>query len=240
MSADSEKFVTTNPSELNPQSVANYLLEHPDFFIEHEDVIEGLKLPHESGQAISLIQKQVSVLRENSENHKKKIQSLINNANVNDGLFEKTRLLILSLLKAKNLESLNQIITKDLSHHFDTIANHLIFIGQDQEALTGLPTRTMIEAEAKLGELFIRERTFCGRLDVERTTFFFGEQANEVKSVAIVPIHLHQEKNGETPELLPVLVTGSANENFFHSNQDTLFLDFIGEVLAALIIRFLK
>ena len=98
----------------------------------------------------------------------------------------------------------------------------------------------MVEAESKLGELFVRKRTFCGRLDAERTAFFFGDQAQQVKSVAIVPIHLHQEENGEAPALLPVLVTGSANADFFHSNQDTLFLDFIGEVLAALITNFLK
>ena len=133
MSADSENLSAVATDELSSEAVAEYLKNHPDFFVGRDNIIEKLTIPHESGQAISLIQRQVQVLRESAETYKVRIQDLINNANTNDSLFEKTRLLILALLKADSLESLNHIITTELSRQFDTVENHLIFIGQNQD-----------------------------------------------------------------------------------------------------------
>ena len=44
---------------LKPEEVINFLKKNPDFFIEYPDAIESLVIKHESGEAVSFIEKQV-------------------------------------------------------------------------------------------------------------------------------------------------------------------------------------
>jgi len=54
----------SNPgNELNDEAVLRYLTIHPEFFNNNQDLLPRLRIPHESGKAVSLIEKQVSVLR---------------------------------------------------------------------------------------------------------------------------------------------------------------------------------
>ena len=48
---------------LDEDSVAAYLSEHPEFFNKQEDLLAKLRIPHKSGGAISLLERQVSLLR---------------------------------------------------------------------------------------------------------------------------------------------------------------------------------
>ena len=43
--------------------VRSYLLKHPDFFDKNPEVLEAIELNHESGAAVSLIERQVEQLR---------------------------------------------------------------------------------------------------------------------------------------------------------------------------------
>ena len=60
----SSQTKTQNTDELLERDVIKFLETHIDFFERHPDLLSSLRLPHNSGQAISLIEKQVSVLRE--------------------------------------------------------------------------------------------------------------------------------------------------------------------------------
>jgi len=51
-------------------------------------------------------------------------------------------------------------------------------------------------------------------------------------SAAIVPLHLPEGSPIRTRYGLPLLLIGSVELQHFNSSLDTLFLDFIGEVLA--------
>ena len=51
---------------LTADQVAAYLKENPDFFINRDSLLAEITLPHESGKAISLLERQVRVLRERS------------------------------------------------------------------------------------------------------------------------------------------------------------------------------
>jgi uncharacterized protein YigA (DUF484 family) len=58
----------------------------------------------------------------------------------------------------------------------------------------------------------------------------FGSVADDVQSAAIVPIG--------SPSSMAVLAAGSADPRRFHAEMGTMFLEFIGEVLARLLPRF--
>ena len=58
----------TGPEELSDATVRDYLKDHPDFFERHPDMLDHLHISHSTGSAVSLVEKQVSVLRERKPN----------------------------------------------------------------------------------------------------------------------------------------------------------------------------
>ena len=241
MSSESDKLDSNPGNGPDADSVAAWLDAHPDFFEGRDELLKKLHIPHDSGKAISLLEHQVNLLRADHREQEEQIENLMQHASANDTLFEKTRIVILALLKAENLEALSEILSREMQAQFSTTENHLVFIGGDLEsdvaALAGLNTRGHGEAVNVLGAFFEKKRTFCGQLDASQAAFFFPEHEQDIASVAIVPVHLHSAHASKP--LTPVLVLGSTDADYFHSSQDTLFLDFIGEVLASLIDRFL-
>ena len=57
------KTKSVDEIELTAMQVADYLKAHPDFFIEHVQLLEHLSIPHPSGGAVSLISKQLELFR---------------------------------------------------------------------------------------------------------------------------------------------------------------------------------
>ena len=76
---------------LNDEDVATYLRQNTDFFINKPSLLADLTLPHERGGAISLVERQVSILRERNMDMRHRLTHLIDNARINDVLFEKTK-----------------------------------------------------------------------------------------------------------------------------------------------------
>ena len=76
---------------LEPSQVLLYLQQNPNFFIENEEILKDINLTHKSGQAISLVERQVSILRNQSKTADEKFSELITNASNNDKLFHLVR-----------------------------------------------------------------------------------------------------------------------------------------------------
>ena len=220
---------------LDDESVANYLMEHPDFFSTHEDLLLSLRIPHKSGQAISLLERQVSLLRRKNDETQDKIKSFVENAKENDELFEKTRTIVLNIINTVSLQDLSNLIEEKLKKEFDASCSKLFFATEDkieesESTLFLLPLELTIKV---LGKLFQRKRAYCGTLNSDQASLFFPDSTN-ISSVAIIPIHFHDESKfkAKLPGV-PLLVVASNKEKHFNSSLDTLFLDFIGEILSA-------
>ncbi|MCK5387204.1 MAG: DUF484 family protein, partial [Gammaproteobacteria bacterium] len=67
MSSQDHKAIDT---EFEHEMV-RYLRDHPAFFEAHQDVLAGMILSHETGSAVSLIERQVQILREQKEEQKR-------------------------------------------------------------------------------------------------------------------------------------------------------------------------
>jgi len=218
---------------MDPASVAAWLKQHPDFFVEHGEVLLDLRIPHESGKAISLLERQVTVYRKRQESMEAQFHEIIDNARANDELFETTRLVLLDLLRCTSLLTLKQSIEEKLMADFNASASQLVFIADSDfpqdSSLKCLPSSAVRTA---LGELYQKQRTWCGALNAVQQELLFGAQEAPIVSAAIVPLHLPElspmrERYGQ-----PLLLVGSTEAQHFNSSLDTLFLDFIGEVLA--------
>ena len=58
--------------------LVSLLKSNPDILIRHPELVAELEVPHQSGGAVSLIERQVSSLRESVKNTEKRMLDLIN------------------------------------------------------------------------------------------------------------------------------------------------------------------
>ena len=100
---------------LTADQVAAYLKENPDFFINRDSLLAEITLPHESGKAISLLERQVRVLRERSIESRITLNTLLENARYNDQLFNVTRALIIALLMEDEVAQIASATEANLS-----------------------------------------------------------------------------------------------------------------------------
>ena len=101
---------------LEEQTIADYLREHPDFFSSHSGLLADLQIPHHTDGAVSLIERQVSVLREQHLEAKRQLHALVQVARDNDRLNEQMQRLTLSLLEVRDLSSTLQMLNDSLTN----------------------------------------------------------------------------------------------------------------------------
>src|SRR6516162_4734113 len=72
------------------ESIAAYLLNHPDFFERHLNLLARLRVPHvRAGSTVSLVERQISVLREKHADLERKLTELVRAGRANDLLADK-------------------------------------------------------------------------------------------------------------------------------------------------------
>ncbi|MFK8019038.1 MAG: DUF484 family protein [Pseudomonadales bacterium] len=221
----------TRNIELDDESVATYLREHPGFFDLHPAVLAELELPHQSGTAVSLVERQVSVLRDRNIEMRNRQGKLIDTARENDRLFELTRRLILDLLLADSLEAATHALDKSLKTDFKTDFSNLCLLGTDACENEYFRCVTPVVARESVGNLLDAKQVICGILRKEETAFLFAEHAEQVKSAAVIPIG--------KDSIVGLLAVGNRNPQHYKSGMGTLFLSYIGDILAHALPRYL-
>ena len=219
-------------NNLDDSAVAAWLRKHPTFFHGHPDLLMDLSIPHESGKAISLLERQVAVFRERQSSLQDQIFEFIGNARNNDNLFEKTRLVVLDILRANSFPAVLDLMAERLRADFDASASALVFVSDASGGSTPVTRLATTAVKTALGDLFAKQRTYCGALNQVQQQLLFPSQQAPIVSAAIVPLHLPEDSAVRAQYGLPLLLIGSAREQHFNSSLDTLFLDFIGEVLS--------
>ncbi|MDF3030819.1 MAG: hypothetical protein K0R03_1377 [Moraxellaceae bacterium] len=203
--------------------VASWLRAHKDFFERHPDLLAELAIPHATGGAVSLVERQVGVLRERNLELRERLQRLLDVARENDILFEKIRGLVLTLLEARNIPALATALEDDLRARFNSEFVSLLLF--DVDGLTGTAHSVPLqEAQAHVPALVKGRQAVAGQLRAEELTFLFGHEGVQVKSCAVVPLH--------QGNVLGLLAIGSADADHFRTSMDTLFISFVGDVLA--------
>lgn len=208
-------------SNLNAEAIADYLKNNPDFFADKDDLLADMTVPHESGRAVSLLERQVKILRERSIESRHTLNSLLENARYNDQLFNVTRHLILLLLEETRPQGLISVTENNLATQPGIDACRLILVDTPQVA-TNLQNR--------FPSVFRSKQVLAEQLDKEASRFLFPGSLNPLRSAALCPITYQNS-------LLAILVIGNQSQDYFNEDLDTLFLDFIAEVLGTLLHR---
>ena len=228
-----KEIIETSDNELGADQIADYLRKNPEFFIEQEGLLADLSLPHESGKAISLLERQVTILRDRGIEARQKLNNLLENARNNDQLFDTTRNLVMALLRANNLTEIVAVAQENLSNHTNIDACQIILIEQPQ---LDVSNAVKIDSEKNLktdfADVFRLKRTHCGTLTQDQIDYLFADSGKSIRSTALCPVV-------NNSAVFALLAFGNQEENFFNINLDTLFLDFIGQVVGAVFYRML-
>ncbi|WP_353738359.1 DUF484 family protein [Porticoccus sp. W117] len=232
MTADNEHS-NMNKTSIDDAAIKAYLQDNPNFFENHPDLLELIQLPHESGRAVSLVERQVAVLRERNMEMRQRLNNLLEAARTNDKLFEKTKRLVLNLLDSRDINSLVDTLYESLGNDYQLQYFSLVLL-TDTTRLPDNPARVvgLEEAENQVGTLLRSNRAICGVLRQEELQFLFGNKAGEIGSVAAVPLTRGQSYG--------ILAIGNSDPNYYRSSMGTLFLSYIAEVLNRILPKFIK
>lgn len=210
---------TRTPAEaIAEDAVAAYLGAHPEFFEHHPDLVAELRVPHASGQAISLIEHQVGVLRGQLQTARRRLAHLIARAQDFEALSARLHDLSLHLIAAHDLEHAQTVLRETLCRDFDAEAVILKLFPLQFDTTDPDP------AIATFVELLDRENSLCGPLDMERNNVFFGKQSETIRSAALIPVRA-EGRSG-------VLAIGSSDPERFGADMGTDLLDRLGEIVS--------
>jgi uncharacterized protein YigA (DUF484 family) len=228
MSAEPTAADNKNLAELTDEQVREYLRQHNDFFEHHPDMLDHLHISHSTGSAVSLVEKQVSVLRERNMEMRKRLNSLTTNARDNDQLYDITRALILALLEARSQDEIGAAFNKSMQDDFAVEHASLILFGDPRHATENLRIESGDSARIEIGALLRNRKPTCGVLRKEELSYLFPA-AGDIGSAAVMPL-----SNGSE---LGVIAVGSSNASHYTSSMGTLFLSHIADVLIRLLPR---
>ncbi len=210
-------------------AVADYLKSHPDFFERHAPLLLGLKLPHRAGGAsISLVERQVAMLRQRNAQLERQFKDLVAVAKQNDVLVEKIHQLGLRLMQAPGLPQRLEVLETSLREDFGAERAVLVLFPDATPATAerdGFVKRLTAEhAEVRPFATFLRAaKPRCGPLR-DRQKNIFDSDADTISSAALVPLGANAS--------LGFLIIGSRDPDHFHPGKRMDFLARLGELLA--------
>lgn len=210
---------------LDPALVEAYLRDHPGFFRNRPDLLSALQLPHGGEGAVSLVERQVSLLRERNIDMRKRLATVTDNAERNDHLFTATRALVLQLLEAQSVADMERAFISAMKDSFDVAMSSLLWLPEAAAVISGVEIASPERAES-VAALVRHGHSLCGVLRGEEMSALFRGQANE-GSAAVAPLMADGQ-------LLGVIAVGDRDVERYQAADGTMFLDYLAEVIVRL------
>lgn len=222
--------------ELSEQAVHDYLEANPGFFERHAALLGRLELPHGTSGTVSLVERQVSMLRQKETKAQRKLKELIAVARENDVLSSKIHELTLQLLAAADLPSCIAAIEEAMRSGFGADQSVLVLF-RDPTLFEDIKTSRFFRAierdDAALGpfDTFLDGKgPRCGQVRDAQRDFLFHDDADEIGSLALVPL-------GDKSEI-GFLAIGSTDADRFHPGMSIDFLARVGDLVAGALKRY--
>tara|TARA_B100000401_G_scaffold347772_1_gene245576 strand:- start:1082 stop:1702 length:621 start_codon:yes stop_codon:yes gene_type:complete len=197
--------------KLDPKDVELFLLENLNFFETRESLVSELKFKHASGSASSLLERQVTKLRDEHKSLIKLLNTFIKTASINEDLFNKSKDLTLKILGSKNKKEIIDTVESEFKKKFKVDKPKLAFFKDkkldDLENLTGLS--------------FHKGAIHCGSFSSEKMNILFKDK--KIESMAVTVIVAKNE--------IGLLMLGSYDRTKYLGDEDTTFVEYIRDVL---------
>lgn len=221
--------------EGDEEAIADYLETHPEFFERHGALLTGLRLPHSTGgAAVSLIERQVSVLRQRNEQLEKRLRELVEVARGNDDLADKIHGLALRLIAMRDRAGVIESLERKLRMEFNADSAVLVLFDPPESDVeeSGRFLRVASREDEALGpfrSFLDGDSVRCGPLRDAQRGFLFGSDDCEVGSLALIPLGANSAQG--------FLAIGSRSADHFNPGVSIDFLARLGELVAAALAR---
>ena len=208
---------------MNAEDIARFLRTHPQFFDQNPDLLESIQVPHPyGGRAIALSERQAVALREKVRLLEGKLGEMLQFGEENDAISEKVHRLAVALVGARDFPALAQSLYFHLREDF--AVPHVVLRVWGKAVPVDFDEARAPD-EAQLRQAGAMGAPQCGPAAGNAFAPWFGEAAEHVRSVALVPL-------GEV-RVFGLLALGSEDPRRFFPEMGTLYLRRIGELCAA-------
>jgi len=227
------EYADDEPTE---EVVSGYLAAHPDFFERNPKLLSKLRIPHETGGTVSLVERQVSMLRQKEVRLERQLRELIQVARDNDTLAAKIHQLSIHLLAADSLNATVAAVEEAVRAGFGADQAVLVLFG-NPDSFDDVDAGRFFRAIQRDDEALRPFATFlkgsgprCGRVRDAQRRFLFRSDAEDIGSVALVP--LGSEAG------IGFLAIGSVDANRFHPGMSIDFLARVGDLISGALKRY--
>lgn len=217
---------------IDEQAIGQYLQQHPDLFDRHPQLLTRLRLVHpRTGTTVSLIERQVEVLREKQAASEQKLADFVRVARANDALADKihrfTRRLVRTSTRAQALAQVEASLREDFDAYHAVLVLPATGSGVTPKDEASRFVRLVAGDDAimkSFESLFSSGKPRCGQVRDTQRDFLFGSEAEAIGSVALIPLTVLSP-----PGLLAI---GSVDRDHFHPGMSTEFLSRMAELIA--------
>lgn len=192
---------------LDESLVCDYLMEHPDFLIQHPELLRYLTLVEQQEGVISLVQKQQQQLRLHVRQLEEDVTELLTMASNQERTFRGNLEAIIALL----MSSTQDEWCEQLQLHLQT------FYGIQAVAVVAVDN----PLRQDLWQRYLSEQVYLGTLPDDASQTLFGQA---VGSVALLPFHCHGQAH--------LLGFAHFMPAYFHSQYDCLLLVQLRQLVA--------
>nr|WP_181137186.1 DUF484 family protein [Vibrio hyugaensis] len=206
---------------LTAEVVAQFLKDHPDFFVQRPELIDRLSMPHADLGTVSLVHIQMNRQRQRIEELEEEITTLMSLAANNDRTFYEFMDLQGQILKCGDFKQ----VIKAIEHKAKDLG-----LKAYVRLLTQCDASTQLSKEnyQRFATTHLNGKdAYLGRLrKVDREALFGNMDVPEMGSYVVLPLVKKQT--------LGVLAFSSEDGGHFQPDMDTLFLRHISLVVAHL------
>jgi len=214
------------------EAVLEYLKAHPEIFEEQAEFFNQVEISHPySGRTISLAERQMINLREKNRLLEHRLGELLGVGETNDALGARMHQLTIALVCANRLDQMVNIVLKSLAEDFGVPQARLRLWGEGAANL-GHEVCTPVSTEL-VKEISAMNHPVTGSVRTGEVAAWFGGESESIASMALVPLRF----DGQT---LGLLAMGSDDTERFVAGMGTLYIERLGDVIAAALARVLR
>ncbi len=215
---------------INEQQIFDYLAAHPNFLEKHPQLLSHITVPHEVDGGVSLVERQVKVLREKNRELQGKLIDMLKAAQDNETLLGQCVQLVLCLIDCNSLEQLTNTLSDVLKREFDLDAVSITLIGHWQKVSSVRVYSDSTILQRTLDCRFPDSEPICGRMDSRIKQGLFSTSNYTQGSVALLPL-------GKTGQY-GILALLSKDETRFSPDMGSLFLELVSAVTTQMLLKF--
>ncbi len=217
---------------LSEAELARYVLDTPDFFERHAEVLATVRLTSPHGQrAVSLQERQMEMLRDKIKGLEHKLIEMIRHGQENEAIADRLHRFTQAILLTSNPGELPEVIVRELKHEF-LVPRAALRLWGAADPYTALRFAQGASDDVRSFAASLHA-PYCGANSGFEACSWL-EEPDDVASMAMIAL-----RHAGTPGAFGLLVLGSPDPTRYSADMGTEFLARLGEVASAGLSRLL-